>query len=242
MMPDIHRDVPIGEIVSHDIRTIDVFGRYGIDFCCGGRRTVNAACAAAGVDADHVLRELREVAGEPDPAVDLTTIAPERLIDRIVTRHHGYVRAHLPLLRGYLDQLAAKHGERRPEMARLALIFADVGDELIRHMEKEERLLFPAIRRLAGELSPASADDLARQIEPSLAVMEDEHEWAAAQLALMRTLACDYTPPPEACPTWRACYAALDRFERDLYQHVHLENNVLFPMARRLGTPLRMIA
>lgn len=235
-MPEIHRDSRIGDIAAHDIRTADVFRRHGIDFCCHGRRTVADASAGVHVDAEHVLNELRSVAAEPDPGVDLTTVPADRLIARLVTRHHGYVRTYVPIIRAYLEKLARKHAERRPEMARLAAVFADVGEELLQHLDKEELILFPAIRRLAEGGRPPDA------LEQTLAVMEDEHEWVAAQLALMRTLAHDYEVPPERGATWRACYAALDQFEGDLHQQVHLENNVLFPMARRLAeTPSHLM-
>lgn len=234
-MLEIHRDTVVGDIVAHDLRTGDVFRGHGIEFCCRGRHTLAQACAGAHVDVDHVLKELQTVVAEPDPAVDLTSLSAARLIDRIVARHHHFVRTYVPAIREYLRKLANRHAEERPETARLAALFDDVGDELLHHLQKEEQVLFPAIERLAAAQGAGPRPYPPEMpLDGPLTVMEDEHEWAAAQLALMRTLAHDYTVPADGDATWRACYEALDRFEEDLREHVSLENNVLFPLARRL--------
>ena len=242
-MFEIYRETAIGDVVAHDLRTAAVFSRFAIDFCCGGRRTVEDACIAAHLDPDRVVRDLRAVHEDPASAGDLTAWPAARLIDRIVTRHHAYVRGQTPIIAGYLAKLRAKHGDRHVELARLAAIFADVSDELRRHIDKEERILFPAIAALADDYEHGTAPDaFGRSIRQPIAVMEDEHQWAGAQLTLMRTLSHDYAVPPQGCATWKACYAALEDFEKDLQQHVHLENNVLFPLARRLGEALKATA
>jgi regulator of cell morphogenesis and NO signaling len=242
-MFEIYRETAIGDVVAHDLRTAVVFNRFGIDFCCGGRRTVEDACVAAHLDPDRVISDLRAVHEDPESAGDLTVWPATRLIDRIVSRHHAYVRAQTPVIKGYLARLVAKHSHRHVEVARLAAIFADVSDELLRHMDKEERILFPAIAALADDYARGTAPDaFGRSIHQPIAAMEDEHEWAGAQLTLMRTLSHDYAVPQDGCATWRACYAALEDFEKDLHQHVHLENNVLFPLARRLGEALKTTA
>jgi regulator of cell morphogenesis and NO signaling len=241
-MPDIHRDALVGAVVARDLRTADVFRRAGIEFWCQGRQTLDQACAGADVDVDHLITELRAVAAEPDPSVDLTALPVPRLIDRLVSRHHHYVRAYVPIIREYLHRLADRHAEHHPEMARLAAVFDDVSEELLRHMDKEERLLFPIVERVATSPASPSHQRVAMLLDDPLTVMEDEHEWTVAQLALMRTLANDYTPPDRGGASWAACYAALDRFERDLHEHVSLENNVLFPLARALGGARRQPA
>jgi regulator of cell morphogenesis and NO signaling len=229
-MPEIYRETPIGDAVARDLRTATVFTRYGIDFCCGGSRTIEDACVGAHLDPDRVVADLRAVTDASPSPGDLSGWPAARLIDRIVSRHHTYVRAQAPVIAGYLDKLLAKHGERHPELGRLAAIFRDVADELSHHQQREEDVVFPAIARLAGEAGPRDA----RLAEP-LALLEDEHEWAGRQLALMRTLANDYQVPADGCATYRACYVALEDFENDLHQHVHLENSVLFPLVRRLS-------
>jgi regulator of cell morphogenesis and NO signaling len=180
-----------------------------------------------------VIADLRAVTETSPSAGDMSGWPAGRLIDRIVSRHHTYVRAQAPVISAYLSKLLAKHGERHPELGRLAAIFADVSDELAHHMQREEDVLFPAIARFAC-VATAPRD---RELAAPIALLEDEHEWAGRQLALMRTLANGYHVPADGCATYQACYVALDDFENDLHQHVHLENHVLFPLARRLSEP-----
>jgi regulator of cell morphogenesis and NO signaling len=227
-MSEIYRETSIGDAVARELRTAAVFTRYGIDFCCGGRRTIEDACVGAHLDPDRVVADLRAVVDASPASADVSGWPAGRLIDRIVTRHHAYVRAQTPVIAAYLVKLSGKHGERQPELARLKGLFADVASELADHMGREEKVLFPAILQL-GDGRHAGA------LEQVLAHMEDEHEWAGRQLALMRTLANGYTVPADGCATYRACYVALEEFENDLHQHVHLENSVLFPLARRLA-------
>ena len=237
---EIYRETAVGDVVARNPRTATVFSRYGIDFCCGGRRTIEDACVGAHLDPDRVLADLRAVTDPAASEGDVSGWPAGRLIDRIVTRHHAYVRAQAPIISTYLARLLAKHGSRHPELRRLAAIFADVTSELARHMQHEEKVLFPAITWLAGRHAGASARRIDTHLEQPIVQMEDEHEWAGRQLALMRTLARGYQVPEDACATWKACYVALDDFEQDLHEHVHLENNVLFPLARRLGEPAQL--
>ena len=237
MMFAIDHNTTIGDVVAHDLRTAAVFSRYGIDFCCGGRRTIENACIGAHLDPDRVVADLRAVTVQASSAHDVTAWPAGRLIDRIVTRHHAYVRAQVPVISAYLAQLLAKHGDTHPELARLAAIFADVSQELALHMTHEEQVLFPAMAWLSERHGRAASRRLDDLLQQPLAALEDEHEWAARQLALMRTLAHGYQVPEGGCATWRACYVALDDFELDLHEHAHLENHVLFPLGLRLSEP-----
>jgi regulator of cell morphogenesis and NO signaling len=236
-MSDIYRESPIGDVVAQDLRTATVFSRYGIDFCCGGRRTIEDACVGAHLDPDRLVADLRAVTDAAPSERDVSGWPAGRLIERIVARHHTYIRAQVPVISAYLAKLLAKHGGRHPELGRLAAIFADVSDELLFHLAQEEDVVFPAIARLAEESGTASVARDRRVGEP-ITILEDEHDWAGRQLALMRTLAQGYVVPEGGCATWKACYVALDDFENDLHQHVHLENHVLFPLARRLSQPV----
>src|SRR5688500_11894616 len=235
-MSEIYRETAVGDVVARNLGTATVFSRYGIDFCCGGRRTIENACVGAHLDPDRVVADLRAVTDVAASEGDVSGWPAGRLIDRIVTRHHAYVRAHAPIISAHLAKLLGKHGSRHPELGRLAALFADVIAELERHLKHEEEVLFPAITWLAGRAG-ASARRINTHLEQPIVQMEDEHESAGRQLALMRTLAGGYQAPEDACATWKACYVALDDFEQDLHEHVHLENNVLFPLARRLGEP-----
>lgn len=229
-------DAMVGDTVAHDSRSAGVFARRGIDFCCGGRRSIEEACRASHVDPGEVLAELQVLEARPEAGTDLTMAPVEVLIDRIVTQHHAYVRVQMPIIQGYLTKLTTKHGSARPELTALADVFARMGSALTRHMDKEERILFPSIRTTSANVRrqmPPEPSPFGTVRNP-IRMMEEEHRNAAADLDAVRRLTHDYQPPPDACMTWRACYAALQAFEEDLHAHVHLENNVLFPAAARL--------
>ena len=236
MMCEIDRAIAIGDLVARDLGTATVFSRCGIDFCCGGP-TIEHACAGAHLDPDRVIADLRAVTVQGSSERDVTKWPARRLIDHVVTRHHTYVRAQGPVISAYLAKLLAKHGDKHPELARLAAIFADVSEELALHVKHEEEVLFPTIEWLAERHGRAASRRLDDVLQQPIATLEDEHEWASQQLVLTRSLTHGYEVPAGGCATWTACYLALDDFEHDLHEHVHLENNVLFPLALRLSEP-----
>lgn len=239
-MPDLSISMTVGDIVGHDLRTAAVFARHGIDFCCGGRRSLDDACKARGVEPADVLREL-EALERTDGAEDMTAWPPDALVDYIVTRHHAYVKRQIPAITAMLQKLVAAHGERHPTIPRLASTFASLSSELTHHMDKEERILFPYIcamvRLRRGGTEPVVTPF--GTVRNPIRMMEDDHQQAAAELWLLRVLSNGFTAPDQACVTWRACFNELAAFERDLHQHVHLENNVLFPAVTRLEDELR---
>lgn len=223
----------VGDIVATDFRAAGVFEKFGIDFCCGGRRSLDEACRSASADPDVVLRALDELTPAGGSADEATTWPLGRLIDHIVTTHHGYVRTSTPLIARYLNKLVEVHGVRHPELERVANHFATVGGELTQHMMKEEHVLFPYIREL-GESAERSCGRVMSPfgtVENPIRMMEREHREAADELQAIRELTNNYTAPDDGCTTYRVCMAELDRFEHDLHRHVHLENNVLFPRA-----------
>lgn len=226
----------VGDIVAMDFRAAAVFERFGIDFCCGGRRSLGDACRAAAVDPAALLDALSALGPEGTGEEDVTSWSPARLIDHIVGRHHAYVRRVAPILTQYLDKLVRAHGERHPELARIAARFAVVHEELQRHMMKEEQVLFPYVRRIAelraqGQTLPPSPFG---SVQNPIRLMEHEHRDAANELHLIRELTNGYAVPADGCATYSACFEELQAFERDLHRHVHLENNVLFPKAAAL--------
>jgi regulator of cell morphogenesis and NO signaling len=230
----------VGDIVAHDLRTANVFARHGIDFCCGGRTPLEHACRTRGLDPAAIVAELDAVSRDSDAASDLSTWPLDAVIRRIVAHHHAYVRAESVVIRDYLAKLVTRHGGRHPELVRLQQVMAEVFDELTRHMQKEEVILFPYIAALVD----AEQQHRPRPLSPfgsirnPIRMMEAEHQDAAAGLSTARTLANGYEPPDDACATWRACYASIEAFESDLHEHVHLENNILFPAAERLEQEL----
>ncbi len=218
---------PVGEFVSRDFRTAAVFQRHGIDFCCGGRRPLDQACAEAGVDPAPILTELDTVLampGNPDqPPSDLRT-----LMDLILDRHHAYIRDMNPVIRAHAHKVAEVHGGRHPETRTVAMLFDAVADELEAHLLKEERILFPAI------LDLLSGQETSMSISAPIAVMESEHVGAGTAFEDMRTATDQFTLPEDACTTYTVLYRELEAFEADLHRHIHLENNILFPAALEL--------
>jgi regulator of cell morphogenesis and NO signaling len=222
----------IGDIVAADFRTAAVFERFGIDFCCGGRRSVAEACRSVAADPGEVIAALSTL--PQDLAEDDTSRWPvNRLIDHIVATHHGYVRRALPAISRHLAKLHEVHGERHPELSRVADVWREAAAELTQHMMKEEQVLFPYIRVLAARdpRRPGVLSCPFGTVENPIRMMEREHQDAGDALRVIRTLTDDYTPPADGCTTYRVCMAELAAFEQDLHRHVHLENNVLFPRA-----------
>jgi regulator of cell morphogenesis and NO signaling len=222
----------IGEIVAGDFRTAAVFEQFGIDFCCGGRRLFTEACLAAAADPAAVVRALDAAQTSNDTQDDVTRWPLERLIDHIVAVHHAYVRAALPTIARYLAKLEEVHGARHPELSRVRAYFDQIGADLQQHMVKEEQVLFPYVRELAARQETCGfARSPFGTIENPIHMMEREHREAADGLRIIRELTHGYAVPSDGCTTYAVSMAELARFERDLHEHVHLENNVLFPKA-----------
>ena len=222
----------VGEIVATDFRAAAVLERFGIDFCCGGRRDLGEACRTVSADPAEVVRALEALPPAADQQTDITQWRLDRLIDHIVSTHHEYVRSSMPTIRQHLAKLVEVHGARHPELARVAACFDTVIRDLGQHLLKEEQVLFPYVRELAmtavgGRHVPSPFGT----IENPIRMMEREHREAADELRIIRELTHGYVAPDDGCTTYAVCMAELHRFERDLHRHVHLENNVLFPKA-----------
>ncbi len=233
MTSDITIHSKIGEIVAEDYRTASVFKKFGIDFCCGGGRSIEEACARKGADAGALLAAIDELDREsPRRSSEYNKWEIDFLADYIVNKYHLYVREKCPEIMAYADKVAKVHGEWRPETVEVARRFAELRDELMSHMAKEEQILFPYIKRLVsagkgGEVPRPPFGTVANPVH----MMEEEHDAAGAIMKEIRELSGDYQPPEGACNTYRVLYAMLDEFEENLHAHVHLENNILFPKA-----------
>ncbi|HEX7796077.1 MAG TPA: iron-sulfur cluster repair di-iron protein [Vicinamibacterales bacterium] len=224
----------VGEIVATDFRAARVFEEFGIDFCCGGRQSIAEACENAAIDAQAVERALRALPPVAEHDDDVTRWSTDRLIDHILTNHHAYIRATLPSIARQLAKLAEVHGQRHPELERIAASFDQMSRDLLQHMMKEERVLFPYIQELASTCRGERAESPFGCVENPIRMMEREHRAAGDELRFIRELTSDYVPPVDGCATYRVCFAQLAEFERDLHRHVHLENNILFPRAIEL--------
>ncbi len=227
----------IREIVRNDHRAAAVFEKYSIDFCCGGNKTLGEACAQKGVDPARIQQELQHV----EQTSGTENFRPgewdlDTLSGFIVNNHHRYVRRMLPTLQSHLAKIVSVHGARHPELTAIADRFQSVADELTGHMQKEELVLFPYIASLAAASrngSPATRP-MFGTIRRPIQMMEAEHASAGDSFSFIRNASQGFTPPQDACETYQVTFSELEEFERDLHQHIHLENNILFPRAIEL--------
>ena len=235
-------ETTIRDIVTEDYRAAAVFQQHGIDFCCGGNKTIDEACRGRGLNAAQVLSDVARACATPDTSgQQFGAWEPPALVDYIVTKPHGYVRQAMPTIAAYTRKLSSVHGPNHPELIEVERLFAGVVAEMTMHMMKEEQILFPFIVKLAeaaAQNRPAPPIPFGTVANP-IRMMEDEHESAGNALARIRTLTSGYQPPEDACTTYRVGLQELEAFEEDLHAHVHLENNILFPRALRLESELR---
>jgi regulator of cell morphogenesis and NO signaling len=226
-------DITIRDIVAENFRAAAVFQKYGLDFCCRGNRRVTDACAEQGISPDVIFNDLAKIETREDTVPRFNAWEPDFLIDYILNNHHHYIRVMLPILYLHTKKIADVHGERHPELLEVASYFAKIGQELEMHMRKEEHVLFPYIKSLVASrrvgMIPAAPPF--GSVRNPIAMMEAEHQTAGDEMAMIRTLTNNYTPPDDACTTYRVTFQELEEFEQDLHRHVHLENNILFPKA-----------
>jgi regulator of cell morphogenesis and NO signaling len=230
-------ETTVRDIAIEQPASIRVFEKYGIDYCCGGRRPLAEACEERSLQMDEVLAAIENATAQTQPAgPDWTTASLAAICDHIVRTHHAYIRNELPRLQAFAQKVVARHGDDRPELPQIQQLVDAVGHDLIAHLAKEEQMLFPYIANLERNLATCGPASLgcAGSVRNPIRVMMAEHDVAGGILAQIRKLSSDYTPPEAACPTYRGFYQALYEFEQDLHQHVHLENNILFPRAIEL--------
>ncbi|HMK31185.1 MAG TPA: iron-sulfur cluster repair di-iron protein [Terriglobales bacterium] len=207
-----------------------VFEKLGIDYCCGGQKPLAEACAEAKLSTEQVLRALEEgtvtrVAADRD-----WSHAPlDELVDHIIQKHHTYVKAEVPRLQALIARVVGVHGKNHPELATVQAAFAALGSELATHLMKEEQILFPYVRQMAvaGKCGPSCFGT----VENPIRVMRMEHDGAGEKLREMRQATNNYALPADACFSYGTLFSSLEEFEQDLHQHIHLENNILFPRA-----------
>ena len=228
----------VREIAAECPASVRVFEQLGIDYCCGGKKSLQEACAAAQVPLDQAVGLLQEAErGTPGPAPDSWLAAPlDALTAHIVQKHHAYVRQEIPRLQALLHKVVSKHAAVHPELSGIQQQFELLAQELTPHMMKEEYVLFPYIEQLVeARLSdgplPGSCFGTVRR---PIAAMAAEHDGAGDLLRELRRLSNHYAIPAGVCPTFAAVYRGLEEFEADLHQHIHLENNILFPRAIEL--------
>lgn len=227
-MASIDTSKTVGQLVVERPARAAVFERHGIDYCCGGKLPLVAACEKRGVDPAALAAELEAAGAETPDTRDWGSAPLAELADHIERVHHDYLRGELPRLAAMSKKVATVHGGERSELHELARVFEGFAAELFAHMAKEERVLFPMVRAIERGERPEVGPG---RLEMPVSAMVHEHDDAGRDLERMRELTGGYTPPEWACNTYRALFDGLARLERDMHTHVHKENNILFPRA-----------
>jgi len=206
-----------------------IFEKLGIDYCCGGHRSLDQACASANISLDKVVDALAQgsLAASQETSRDWTDAPLDELVDHIVAKHHAYVKAEIPRLQALLEKVVGVHGTNHPELATVQADFTSLANELAAHLMKEERILFPYVKQMSS--SGGCGPSCFGTVQNPVRVMMMEHDAAGELLHAMREATADYSLPPDACFSYGTLFQALADFEADLHQHIHLENNILFP-------------
>ncbi len=227
----------VAEIALHFPQAIEILNKYNLDYCCIGKKCFEDVCNSHNLDSDQIWSEL--LASNTNAGIDkhirFETWDLALLIDFILQNHHKYVRESIPEIRELIDKVCKVHGNEEPALLKIRKDFNDLADELLAHMPKEEEILFPAIERLMKQKNGfIKGSTYLNNLNAPILVMEHEHKSAGDLIKSIRSLTNNYKPPAFACPTYQITYKMLQEFDNDLMQHIHLENNILFPKAQLL--------
>ncbi|MGB4205176.1 MAG: iron-sulfur cluster repair di-iron protein [Bacteroidales bacterium] len=229
----ITKESIIGELVALDYRTASVFKNNKIDFCCNGNRTIEDACNQKQIEYSTLLQQLDQiVSGNKESGVDYNSWPLDLLADYIEKKHHRYVDTKIQEIKPYLEKVIKVHSGHHPELIEIGKLFEESADELTKHMKKEELMLFPHIRKMVqAEHSGSKVQAPFGTVQNPIKMMMLEHDNEGERFRKISSLSDNYTPPADACNTYRVTYSLLKEFEDDLHLHIHLENNILFPKA-----------
>ncbi len=218
-----------------------VFEKFGIDYCCGGKQSLDQACSNAGLQVDEVLKALEAAASSATESAAAPADSLAELASYIVRKHHTFTREEIARLKALLDKVCSAHGTKHPELLTIQDLFGELSQELTMHLMKEENVLFPyivrmeeAIREQEGFRPPPFGT-----VQNPICMMTQEHDAAGEALRKIREASGDFNAPADACVSYRTLYEALEGFEADLHRHIHLENNVLFPRAIEMEDSVR---
>src|SRR5690606_6052188 len=214
---------------------------YGIDFCCGGKKTLSEVSEKKGISLEALKAELKAAENmESGSSINFDKWELDFLSDYITNTHHQYVKDNIPFIGELAQKVAKVHGANHPEAVQTAAVFARVAQDLGLHLIKEEKILFPFIKELvaAKKSNTGKPDSSFGEVENPIQMMEAEHEQAGEDMEEIRALTNNYQIPADACTSYRLLYQKLEEFENDLHKHVHLENNILFPKAFELEKEL----
>jgi regulator of cell morphogenesis and NO signaling len=231
----------VGAVVAANYRAAEVFAKYGIDYCCGGNKPVGQACAEKGIGLGDLMGEIALATANGGTVNEYNQWPLGFLADYIVNHHHAYAKKQIPVITMMAEAVVTAHGKAHPEVLVLAQVWQALSGELVMHMQKEELMLFPHIKRIVHNQEEGIAVPAPRfgSVAKMVQTMEDEHEATGDQLADLEKLTNGFTAPEDACNTFMTLYAYLGEFQKETMEHVHLENNILFPKAIALETELQ---
>jgi regulator of cell morphogenesis and NO signaling len=236
----INSEMTVREVALTLPQSTRLFEKFKIDYCCGGNRPLAEACASAGIQVNNVLEMLAEATSPDGSVLDFQNAPLPELITHILETHHVFTKSEMDRLQLLADKVLAAHGGNHPELVHLDELLARLCADLKPHMFKEEQILFPYIVALAAADEQKRAVPFAPfgTVNNPIRMMMKEHDTAGDILRELRALTSDYKVPGDACISFQTLYQALENFEKDLHQHIHLENNILFPKALDLETVL----
>lgn len=237
-MEDI-KNKTVAQIVTENIKTSDVFKRNGIDFCCGGDVNIQAICDKQGISFPKIENEINTIKANTSTAHNFNSWSLDFLIDYIINAHHSYLKNNFDLVLEYTHKVASVHGENHPEVIKINTLAEALVADLRPHLDKEEQILFPYIKHLI-EIKSKNEKVTNPGIQSPISIMKKEHDIAGDVIKEMAMVSHNYTAPEGACNTYLAMYAKLEEFQNDLFQHIHLENNILFPKALELEEELSL--
>lgn len=225
------RNKTLAELVSEFPQAIELFEHAGLDYCCKGNRSLETACLEDGVSIETILQDLKNVNKETKTGNYSHSI--ELLIEQIVSRHHDYIRKMQPKLSVLLQKIEQVHGQNHPELVRMNQLFSILGKDLLIHIGQEEKLLFPRVVAMERNIPIQKLSKDYLSLEALINEMDEDHGQVGEYLKGIRELSQNFKVPEDACSSYRLCFQWLKEFEMDIHVHIHLENNVLFPMIRK---------
>ncbi len=227
----------IGEIVADDFRTAAIFTKYHIDFCCKGYRTIEEVCKKRDIEEKVLIEHIEKARNSSaNQSFDYKTWPADMIADYITKTHHKYVEEKAPIIIQYLTKLCGVHGAIHPELHEIHTIFSKSVLDLTAHMKREELVVFPFIKKMKSAQSKGIPFEMPAffSIENPITTLKEDHITEGERFRRIAALTNNYTPPNESCTTYKAAFAMLEEFHKDLKKHIHMENNILFPKAIEL--------
>jgi regulator of cell morphogenesis and NO signaling len=229
-------DLTVGEIVANNPKAAEVFIRLNVDFCCGGRKNFVEVCEKQGKEPQEVWQEIEELSTKKSASLDFVSFDVDFLIDYVNNVHHTYLYKNLPEIKYFVEKVSTKHGEKYVYLNELSALYHELEYDLLSHLPKEENIIFPYGKALmtASKANQLPDAPFFGTVTNPIGVMHHEHERAGEILFRMREITNNYTPPTDACNSHLVMLSKLAELDADLIQHIHIENNILFPKIEKL--------